>query len=114
MRLIGEARVRDLLPAGSPGRLEASGVVLVEGRYLVIFDNLRAVARIDADLPRIDAALPRIDADHPRVAANDLVWMPPAGSSPGYEDIAHDPATGHLFLLIESERRDGGYQARVE
>jgi len=40
MKLIGEARIRDLLPAGSPGRLEASGVVVVGGRYLVIFDNL--------------------------------------------------------------------------
>ncbi|MCU7726192.1 hypothetical protein ODJ79_20895 [Actinoplanes sp. KI2] len=108
MRLIGEARIRDLLPAGSPGRLEASGVVfvgderaplagdgpLLDGRYLVICDNLRAVARIGADLTR--------------VAANDVVWTPPATSSVGYEDIARDPSTGHVFLLIESERRGGG------
>ena len=179
MRLIGEARIRDLLPAGSPGRLEASGVIFLgdrqaalvgaagpaplgaatqagpggtgraglggadraapggagraglggaeraglggaelagpggagrvdfggagragDGRYLVIFDNLRAVARIGADLSR--------------VADNDLVWSPPATSSQGYEDIARDPSTGHVFLLIESDRRDGGYQARVE
>jgi hypothetical protein len=108
MKLIGEARIRDLLPAGSPGRLEASGVIFVgderagvagaapaaaAGRYLVIFDNLRAVARIGADLSR--------------TAANDLVWTPPAKSSDGYEDIARDPNTGHLFLLIESERRGG-------
>ena len=100
MKLIGEARIRDLLPAGSPGRLEASGVVSADGRHLVIFDNLRAVARIGADLSR--------------AAGNDLVWTAPAASSPGYEDIARDPSTGHMFLLIESERRDGGYQARVE
>ena len=30
MELIGEARIRDLLPPGSPGRLEASGVVSVD------------------------------------------------------------------------------------
>jgi hypothetical protein len=100
MRLIGEARIRDLLPAGAPGRLEASGVVAVGDRFLVIFDNLRVVARIDADLTR--------------PAANDLVWSQPAASSSGYEDIACDPGTGHVFLLIESERRNGGYQARVE
>jgi hypothetical protein len=100
LKLIGEARIRDLLPAGSPGRLEASGVVSVDDRFLVIFDNLRAVARIGSDLSR--------------VAANDLVWSAPAASSPGYEDIARDPSTGHVYLLIESERRDGGYQARVE
>jgi len=100
MKLIGEARIRDLLPAGSPGRLEASGVVVVGGRYLVIFDNFRAIARIDHDLSH--------------VASNDLVWSPPTDSPPGYEDIAHDPVTGHLFLLIESDRRNGGFQARVE
>ncbi|MFF5290370.1 hypothetical protein [Paractinoplanes globisporus] len=99
MRLIREARLRDLLPAGSPGRLEASGVIAVDGRYLVIFDNLRAVARIDADLSR--------------VAANDLVPTV-SGKSAGYEDIARDPITGHLFLLVESTPRNGGHQAMVE
>jgi hypothetical protein len=99
MRLVREARIRDLLPAGTPGRLEASGVVTTGGHYLVIFDNLRAVALIDTDLDR--------------VAANMLVPTAP-GRSAGYEDIARDPVTGHYFLLIESEARDGGYQARVE
>jgi hypothetical protein len=99
MRLVREARIRDLLPAGTPGRLEASGVVAAGGRYLVIFDNLRAVALIDADLDR--------------VAANTLSPAS-AGRSEGYEDIARDPVTGHYFLLIESEARDGGQQARVE
>ena len=43
LRLVREAPVADLLPAGGPRRLEASGVVAVYGRYHVIFDNLRAV-----------------------------------------------------------------------
>jgi hypothetical protein len=99
LRLIREARIRSLLPAGTPGRLEASGVIVADGRYRVIFDNLRAVALIDTDLNR--------------PATNTLVPTEP-GRASGYEDIARDPITGHVFLLIEAEKRDGGLQARVE
>lgn len=99
LRLIREVRIRSLLPADAPKRLEASGVIAADGRYLVIFDNLRAVALIDTDLDR--------------PAANTLVPTEP-GRAPGYEDIARDPITGHLFLLIEAEKRDNGLQARVE
>jgi len=41
LHLVREARIRDLLPGG-PDRLEASGLVAADGRYQVIFDNLRA------------------------------------------------------------------------
>jgi hypothetical protein len=98
LHLVREARIRALLP-GAPDRLEASGLVAADGRYQVIFDNLRAVALIDADLDR--------------TAANALVPAEP-GKAPGYEDIARDPVTGHAFLLIEAEDRDGVLQARVE
>jgi hypothetical protein len=98
LRLVREARIRSLLP-GAPDRLEASGVVAADGRYQVIFDNLRAVALIDANLDS--------------TAANALVPAEP-GKTPGYEDIARDPVTGHVFLLIEAEDRDGVLQARVE
>ncbi|MFI5890232.1 hypothetical protein ACIA5D_08925 [Actinoplanes sp. NPDC051513] len=97
--MIRGARLRDLLPAGSPSRLEASGVIAADGRYLVVCDNLRAIAVIDADLDR--------------AAANVLTATGP-GPGNGYEDIARDPVTGHLFLLVESAERDGGHQARVE
>jgi hypothetical protein len=99
LHLVREARIRALLPAGGPDRLEASGVVAADGRYQVIFDNLRAVALIDADLDT--------------TAANALVPTEP-GPAAGYEDIARDPVTGHLFLLIEAQDRDGELQARVE
>jgi hypothetical protein len=99
LRLVREARISALLPAGAPERLEASGVVAADGRYHVIFDNLRAVALIDADLDR--------------TAGTALVPTEP-GRAPGYEDIARDPVTGHVFLLIEAQDRDGGLQARVE
>jgi hypothetical protein len=99
LHLVREVRIRTLLPAGGPDRLEASGVVAAEGGYQVIFDNLRAVALIDADLDT--------------TAANALLPTEP-GSAPGYEDIARDPVTGHVFLLIEAQDRDGDLQARVE
>jgi hypothetical protein len=98
LHLVREARIRALLP-GAPDRLEASGLVVAGGRYQVIFDNLRAVALIDADLDR--------------TAANALVPAEP-GEASGYEDIARDPVTGHVFLLIEAQDRDGELQARVE
>jgi len=97
--MIRDVRLRDLLPAGSPGRLEGSGVIVAGGRYLVVCDNLRAVVVIDADLDR--------------PAANSVRATAP-GRAAGYEDIARDPVTGHVFLLIESEQRNGGHQARVE
>jgi hypothetical protein len=98
LHLVREARIHALLP-DAPDRLEASGLVAADGRYQVIFDNLRAVALIDADLDR--------------TAANALVAAEP-GRAPGYEDIARDPVTGHVFLLIEAQDRDGVLQARVE
>jgi len=99
LRLVREARVRDLLPAGSPHRLEASGVVAADRRFYVIFDNLRAVAVIDEDLDRLDG--------------NALVPTGPHDEA-AYEDIARDPVTGNLYLLIEAAPRDDGYLARVE
>jgi hypothetical protein len=99
LRLIRETRIRALLPAGAPERLEASGVVAADGRYHVIFDNLRAVALIDADLDR---------------TAGTAVVSTVPGRAPGYEDIARDPVTGHVLLLIEAQDRDGELQARVE
>jgi hypothetical protein len=99
LRLIRETAVVDLLPAGSPRRLEASGVLAVDGHFYVIFDNLRSVAVIDQNLDRVDE--------------NTMV---PTGSAneQAYEDIARDPVTGHLYLLIEAAPRGRGYRARVE
>jgi hypothetical protein len=97
LQLVREARIRDLIP-GAPDRLEASGLIVADGRYRVIFDNLRSVALIDVDLDR--------------TAGNRLVTVEPGVA--GYEDIARDPVTGHVFLLVEAQDRDGVLQARAE
>jgi hypothetical protein len=99
LRLVREAPVGDLLPGGAPHRLEASGVLAVEGRFYVIFDNVRTVAVIDEDLDRVD--------DNTTVATG-------AHAPEAYEDIASDPVTGDVYLLIEAARRGDEYMARVE
>jgi hypothetical protein len=93
-----ESRVGDLLPAGAPDRLEASGVLAADGRFYVVCDNLRSVAVIDQDLAR----------------AGTNTMVPTRDGDQGYEDIARDPVTGHRYLLIEAARRDDDYMARVE
>jgi hypothetical protein len=98
LRLRREARMRDLLPADAPDRLEASGVLAADGRFYVVCDNLPAVAVIDRDLDRVDG--------------NSMIRIPHGGR--GYEDLARDPVTGHRYLLIEAQRRADAYMARVE
>jgi hypothetical protein len=99
LRLVHQAPVGDLLPAGAPRRLEASGVLAEQGRYYVIFDNLRSVAVIHEDLTNVEQ--------------NTIVPTGPQGRQ-AYEDIASDPVTGNVYLLIEAARRGGRYMARVE
>jgi hypothetical protein len=98
LRLRREARIGDLLPADVPDRLEASGVLAADGRFYVVCDNLRSVAVIDQDLDRVDC--------------NTIIATPHGRH--GYEDIARDPVTGHVYLLIEAERRADDYMARIE
>jgi hypothetical protein len=101
LRLRREAKVADLL-AGTAGvgrRLEASGVLALDGWFWVIFDNLPHVARID----------PALVAGDPRTT---LIQRP--ARAVGYEDIAHDPVSGDFFLLVEAARDGrGGWRAQV-
>jgi hypothetical protein len=60
---------------------------------------VRAVAVIDQNLDHVD--------DNVMVAAG-------PGAGDAYEDIARDPVTGHVYLLIEAMRRGSEYLARVE
>lgn len=96
-----EAKVADLLGAAGAGlgRLEASGVLAHRGGLWVIFDNLPHVARLDPELRR----------DH----ADTWIYSS-ALTGGGYEDLAVDPQTGVLFLLIEAQKAPSGqWLARV-
>ena len=88
LELVREEKLFRLLPdRRESGRLEASGVALVDDKTaLVVFDNLNQVARIDLSLKRR--------------ASNRLLPAPSLGS--GFEDIAIDDRHGRVFCLIEA------------
>ncbi len=105
LQLLAEAPVRDLLPDGGSPRGEASGVLALGGQLLVIFDDSTVIGVIGADLSRVEG-------NH-TVRPDPLI----AGgrhAGRGYEDVARDAATGHLYLLVEAIRRGDRFQARVE
>src|SRR5215510_2095847 len=50
-RVVRERKLVELLPAPQYGGvLEASGVVVKDGRYIVVFDNVRRIAQVGAHL----------------------------------------------------------------
>jgi hypothetical protein len=99
LELVREAKIRDLLGGSADRRLEASGVVAVDGQCYVIFDNLPDVAVMTAAL-RADPA------------AN-LLRRHALGAV-GHEDIAYDPQEHRFYLLIEAAPyRSGAFMARV-
>jgi len=103
--LVAERRIHDLLPNGGPGRAEASGVLAAENRLFVIFDDSTAIAILDQDLSR--TAENHVIYPNPRLA-------PDRYAGAGYEDIARDPATGHLYLLVEAVEREDRLMPRLE
>jgi hypothetical protein len=104
LQLVAERKVRKLLPRKEIGSAEASGVLAFDGRLFVIFDNKTKIGIIDRDLRQTRDN--RIIRPNPERA----VEYP----AKGYEDIARDPETGHLYLLVESAQRDGQLLPRVE
>jgi hypothetical protein len=105
LRLVAERRVRDLLPKEELGSAEASGVLALDGQLLVIFDNTTRIGVIDYDLSQT--------ADN-RVIHLEPELAPDKYAGTGYEDIARDPASGRLYLLVESVRRGEQWLPRVE
>jgi hypothetical protein len=104
VKLVAERKVRKLLPKEEIGRAEASGVLAFDGRVLVIFDNTTRIGIIDRDLRRTRDN--RVIRPKPERAVE--------YAAKGYEDIARDPETGRLYLLVESVQRDEELLPRVE
>ena len=99
LQLMSESKIRDLMPQDeSTARLEASGVLVKDRHYYVVFDNRAEIARI-ADTLRPDdtnGLFGMEDADH------------------GYEGIAYNAAKQRFYLLIESRKQKGGkYRAEL-
>jgi hypothetical protein len=95
--LEAEAKIAHVLGDPATERFEASGVVLKDGTFYVIFDNTPHIAAIPKLAPGADSRLIKPEGDH----------------DAGYEDIAYDPATDRFFLLIEALPHDDGFLARI-
>jgi hypothetical protein len=101
LRLVRERKLAELLGgAGNIRILESSGVVVKDGRYLVVFDNIRRIARIGSTL---------------EPGSSDHAWVGRLRDGEGYEDIAYNASRRSLYALIEAEKHpDGTYKAIIE
>ncbi|HXG55846.1 MAG TPA: hypothetical protein VNJ03_10745 [Vicinamibacterales bacterium] len=99
--LVDERKLSDFIePPTGGGVLEASGVIAKDGDYYVVFDNVRRIARIHADL---------------QPGSEEHAWFGRARDSEGYEDIAFSSRTKRFYLLIEAQKHpDGTYKARID
>ena len=99
LKLVGESKLCDLVPCDPPTeRWEASGVMVKDGHYFVVFDDRTEIARVSDDL-------------RPS-STNGLFGMAHAAS--GYEGITYNAAKRRYYLLVESRRRKGGdYRALI-
>lgn len=100
LELVHEAKLWRLLPGcDADSRLEASGVLAHEGHFYVIFDDVPAIASIDASLAAI--------------SDNRLVGRPDGIC--GFEDITHDDQLGRYYALVEAlPHPDGGFRPKIE
>jgi len=101
LRLVRERKLVELLhDSWSGGVLEASGVVVTDGRYFVVFDNIRRIAQIGTSL------VPGSDEHR---------WVGRLRDGEGYEDIAYSASQRRFYALIEAEKHtDGTYKAIIE
>jgi hypothetical protein len=95
-----EAKLASLLPDAADRRLEASGVLAWEDGFYVIFDDAPDIGWVGAELSAGGAGNGLIEQDK--------------GRRSGFEDIAHDPASGRYYVLVEAEARGRGYMAEVQ
>jgi hypothetical protein len=99
LSLVKDSKIHDLLPRDeSNKRWEASGILVKDERYFVVFDNRTEIARFANDL-------------QPN-GTNGLFGM--AHAERGYEGITYNSAKKRFYLLVEArEQKDGFYQAVI-
>jgi hypothetical protein len=94
LKLVCERRICDLITCDETAkRWEASGVLVKDGQYFVVFDNRTEIARVSSDL-------------QPNTA-NGLFGM--AHAVDGYEGITYNAAKRRYYLLVESRRQASGH-----
>src|SRR5262245_35553446 len=90
LNLVRETKIRDLMPdAKATKRWEASGVLVKDGYYFVVFDNRAEIGRFSADL-------------QPN-KSNGLFGL--AHADFGYEGITYNAAKQRFYLLVEAWKR---------
>jgi hypothetical protein len=99
LSLVCERKIRDLLPLDqATKRWEASGVLVKDGNYFVVFDDRTEIARLADDL------VPN--------GTNTLLGM--AHVDFGYEGITYNTSKGRFYLLVEArEHADKCYKALI-
>src|SRR6185295_15927442 len=99
LKLVRESKICDLIPPPAASRRwEASGVLVKNGCFFVVFDNRTEVARISKEL-------------QPN-KTNGLFGM--AHAVCGYEGIAYNAVKQRYYLLVESRKQaNGHYQAVI-
>ncbi|MFD4477963.1 hypothetical protein ACFWPU_17855 [Streptomyces sp. NPDC058471] len=107
LRLVKEAKIRDLIGDGAGTRLEASGVVYHDGSFLIVCDNLPSLIRVSSELS-------------PKAPENGVLKNTKgkkngkSKANEGFEDLAHDERRDHYFALSEAEPvKPKGFRARV-
>src|SRR6478609_3911495 len=97
LKLVRELKICELVSCDKPSkRWEASGVLVQDGHYFVVFDDRTEIARISDDL-------------QPN-SKNGLFGM--AHGMCGFEGITYNAAKQRYYLLVESRKHaDGCYKA---
>jgi hypothetical protein len=99
LKLVCESKICDLLSREQEAkRWEASGVLVKDCHYFVVFDDRTEIARLADDLRPHDT--------------NGLFGV--ARAVPGYEGIAYNSHNHRYYLLVESHRHgNGDFRARI-
>ena len=99
LKLVRESKICDLLPCDRRiERWEASGVLVKDRHFFVVFDDRTEIARLSDDLQPS--------------STNGLFGM--AHGDSGYEGITYNAAKRRYYLLVESrEQPSGHYQASI-
>jgi hypothetical protein len=99
LELVSESKICDLLPGNQKSeRWEASGVLVKDGHYFVVFDDRAEIARLSDDLKPNNT--------------NGLFGM--AHTDLGYEGITYNSEKRRFYLLVEARKHsNSGYQASI-
>ncbi|GAA2325043.1 hypothetical protein OKJ48_00830 [Streptomyces kunmingensis] len=108
LRLVKEAKIRELIGDVAGDRLEASGVLYRDGAFLIVCDNLPFLIRVSSELS------PKAP-ENGVINAGRKTKNTKSKAQVGYEDLAHDTLHDHYFTLSEAEPvKPKVFRARIQ